>query len=85
MKQPHDFVTISANAPDAGYAYVFLSNEHATNVEVFFDDVSMSVLPSAIVGVDDYYPFGMAYNSHQRSNTYDQNFKFQGQGTMLMI
>lgn len=79
VKQPHDLVTVTANAPDAGYAFVFLSNEHTTLVDVYFDDVSMSVLPSAIVSVDDYYPFGMVYNSHQRSDTYDQSFKFQGQ------
>ncbi len=32
IKGPHDFVTVTANAPDIGYAYVFVSNEDPNKV-----------------------------------------------------
>jgi RHS repeat-associated protein len=73
-KQPHDLVTATASAPDAGYAYVFLSNEHPKVVEVYFDDVVMSYTPSAIVGVDDYYPFGLSYNKSERPGVFEQKY-----------
>jgi hypothetical protein len=78
VKQPHDLVTISAKAPEAGYAYVFVSNEHPTFVDIYFDDVTFSNTPCPIVSTDDYYPFGLTFNSYQRENSVPNKFKFGG-------
>ncbi len=79
VKQPpHDLVGVTAKAPAAGYAYVFLSNEHPTYVDVYFDDVTASVTPSMVVQVEDYYPFGLVSGSYQRETSLQQNYKYNG-------
>ncbi|WP_165824046.1 Ig-like domain-containing protein [Pseudochryseolinea flava] len=78
VKGPHDLIEISAKAPEAGYAYVFLSNEHYNHVDVYFDDVTFAIKPSAIESVNDYYPFGLTYNSYSRESSTKQNFLYNG-------
>jgi RHS repeat-associated protein len=79
VKQPpHDLLSATYTAKQGGYAYIFVSNEHSTYVDVYFDDVSVAHTPSAIVGMDDYYPFGLAFNSYQRENAVKQNYLYNG-------
>ena len=77
---PHDLLSKTAKAPVAGYALVFLSNEHPKFVDAYFDDVTFSVTPSMVVGVDDYYPFGLSISgqSYSRENSTPQDFKYNG-------
>jgi RHS repeat-associated protein len=78
IKQPpHDLISVTAKAPDAGYAYVFLSNEHFTFVDAYFDDASFTHTPSQVISVSDYYPFGLAYNAQERT-PYEQRFGYNG-------
>lgn len=73
VKQPpHDLVTVTAKAPEAGYAYVFLSNEHYYFVDTYFDDATFSTTPSAIVSTSDYFPFGLSYNTGERQGGLEQ-------------
>jgi RHS repeat-associated protein len=68
---------------EAGYAYVFISNEHPTQADVYFDDVKMSYTPSRVIQQSEYYPFGMqTANSWTRENTTGNNFLGNG-GTEL--
>ena len=79
VKQPpHDVMTVSAKAPEAGYAYVFVSNEHPFYVDVYFDDVTLSQTPSPIVGVSDYFPFGLSYNAGERAGALEQKYMYNG-------
>ncbi|HTF16988.1 MAG TPA: RHS repeat-associated core domain-containing protein, partial [Chryseolinea sp.] len=79
VKQPpHDVMTVTAKAPEAGYAYVFLSNEHPFYVDVYYDDVTISHTPSPIVGVSDFFPFGLSYNSGERSGALEQKYMYKG-------
>lgn len=64
---------------EPGYVYIYLSNENETPVEVFFDDFEVEHIKSPVVQMDDYYPFGLTYNSYQRENSLKPWFKFQGQ------
>jgi RHS repeat-associated protein len=75
----HEKLSGSVQITQPGYVYVFLSNEEMTPVEVYFDDFKVEHVKSPIVQMDDYYPFGLAFNSYQRENSVDQKFKFQGQ------
>lgn len=59
--------------------YIYLSNENETTVEVFFDDFTVSHTKSPVVQADDYYPFGLTFNSYQRENATPNRWKFQGQ------
>ncbi|MFM7430999.1 MAG: RHS repeat-associated core domain-containing protein, partial [Flammeovirgaceae bacterium] len=63
---------------EAGYMYIWLSNENATPVEVYFDDFKVTHTKSPVVASDDYYPFGLAFNSYSRENTTPQDYKYNG-------
>ncbi|HTF16981.1 MAG TPA: RHS repeat-associated core domain-containing protein, partial [Chryseolinea sp.] len=79
VKQPpHDVMTVTAKAPEAGYAYVFVSNEHPFYVDLYFDDVTVSHTPSSIVGVSDYFPFGLSYNAGERAGAFEQKYMYNG-------
>jgi RHS repeat-associated protein len=49
-----------------GYLMVFLSNESDQSVEVFWDDFRVGHHYNAVLQADDYYPFGLTFNSYQR-------------------
>ena len=74
----HELLSISAKAPEAGYAFVFVSNEHFKNVDVYFDDVTVSHTPSQIVSTSDYFPFGLSYNSMERTGSLEQKYLYNG-------
>ncbi len=63
----------------AGYAYIWISNENLTPVEVYFDDFKVTHIKSPVVQSDDYYPFGLTFNSYSRENSVPNKIKFQGQ------
>jgi RHS repeat-associated protein len=62
----------------AGYVYIFLSNEETTPVDIYFDDFKVTHVKSPVVQMDDYYPFGLAFNSYSRENSLKQDFKYNG-------
>lgn len=57
----------------AGYVYIYLSNENETPVEVYFDDFKVEHEKSPVVQMEDYYPFGLTFNYYQRENSLEQN------------
>src|SRR5690606_16258043 len=63
---------------EAGYMYIYLSNESEYLVDVFFDDLRVKHTKSPIVQQDDYYPFGLQFNSYQRENSVDQKYLYNG-------
>jgi RHS repeat-associated protein len=58
--------------------YIYLSNENETPVEVFFDDFRVEHIKSPVVQLEDYYPFGLTFNSYSRENTTPQDYKYNG-------
>jgi hypothetical protein len=54
---------------EPGYVYMFLSNEESTPIEVYFDDLKVDHIKSPVIQSDDYYAFGLAFNSYQRENS----------------
>jgi RHS repeat-associated protein len=49
-------------------------------VEVYFDDFKVEHVKSPVIQSDDYYPFGLRYNSYSRENSLINKSKlFQGQ------
>jgi RHS repeat-associated protein len=66
----------------AGYVYLYLSNDNAAlggnAVEVFFDDFTVEHVKSPVVQQDDYYPFGLAFNSYSGENTTPNKYKYNG-------
>ena len=79
VKAPHGLLFTDKIVTQAGYAFVFLSNENPTQVDVYFDDLKITHAKSPVIQMDDYYPFGLTFNSYQRENSVKNKFKFQGQ------
>jgi RHS repeat-associated protein len=63
---------------EPGYAYIYVSNEHPTLLDVYFDDVEITHTLSPVVQMSDYYPFGMVSQSYQRENSVGQKYLFNG-------
>jgi RHS repeat-associated protein len=61
-----------------GYVYIWLSNENPTPVEVYFDDFKVTQVKSPVIQQDDYYAFGLTFNSYSRENSVAQDFKYNG-------
>jgi RHS repeat-associated protein len=76
----HERLFGSLTVDQPGYVYIYLSNEEATNpYEVYFDQFSVCNTKSPVIQTDDYYPFGLTYNSYTRENSVANDIKFQGQ------
>ncbi|HTF16569.1 MAG TPA: Ig-like domain-containing protein, partial [Chryseolinea sp.] len=78
-KTAHDELIAEITARQAGYVYVFLSNEEPFELQVGFDDFEVGHRQSGVVQLEEYYPFGLTFNSYQRENSVANRFKFQGQ------
>jgi len=80
---PHEKLSKQLTIKEAGYVYIYLSNDNValggSQVEVYFDDFKVEQIKSPVIQAEDYYPFGLVFNSYQRENSVDQKFKFQGQ------
>ncbi|HNR75391.1 MAG TPA: RHS repeat-associated core domain-containing protein [Cyclobacteriaceae bacterium] len=61
-----------------GYVYIYLSNENTTPVEVFFDEFKVTHTKSPVIQMDDYYPFGLAFNSYSRENSTPNQYLYNG-------
>jgi RHS repeat-associated protein len=55
----HDHMVKEYTVKQAGYAYMYVSNENPTLVDVYFDDVKMTYTPGNVLQYSEYYPFGM--------------------------
>ena len=77
--RPFDSLYAEIPITQAGYVYIYLSNDSQDPVEVYFDDFTVEHVKSPIIQMDDYYPFGLTYNSYQRENAVPNRWKFQGQ------
>ena len=58
--------------------YIYLSNENTTPVEVFFDEFKVTHTKSPVIQMDDYYPFGLAFNSYSRENSTPNQYLYNG-------
>jgi len=77
---PHErvFNTDPILITQPGYVYIYLSNESPTTVEVYFDDFKVTQVKSPVIQTDDYYPFGLAFNSYSRENSTPNDYKYNG-------
>jgi RHS repeat-associated protein len=82
-KAPHEYLSSEYVVREAGYAYMYVSNDSPTLVEAYFDDVVMTYTPGNIVQYNEYYPFGLqTATSWTRENSTGNNFLYNG-GTEL--
>ncbi|MFY0651641.1 MAG: peptidoglycan DD-metalloendopeptidase family protein [Cyclobacteriaceae bacterium] len=62
----------------AGFIYIYVSNESNSSNYVFFDNLDIAISESPVLETTDYYPFGLTFNSYTKPGTIDQNFKYNG-------
>jgi RHS repeat-associated protein len=79
---PHEKLEHEITIDQPGYIYVYLSNDNVAlggdPVEVFFDDFLVKHIKSRIVQSNDYYGFGLTFNSYSRENSVPQNYLYNG-------
>jgi RHS repeat-associated protein len=77
---PHERIAPNSDVviDQAGYAYIYLSNENESPVEVYFDDFKVEHVKSPVISSQDYYPFGLTFNSYQRENALNNLYQFNG-------
>lgn len=56
---PFDHLEREVTIQEEGYAYVYLSNESPTFVDIFFDDATITHTPTNVIQYNEYYPFGL--------------------------
>ena len=64
--------------PQDGYIMIFVSNESESLTEVYFDDLMINHHKTEVVQADDYYPFGLTFNSYTKDFSQAQNYKYNG-------
>ena len=77
---PHEKLEMpEVTIEEAGYVYIYFSNENETFVEVYFDDFSVTHTPTNIVQYNEYYPFGLqTVNSWSREEVMPNAFLYNG-------
>ncbi len=82
--------TPSISITEPGYVYIYVSNEDlAAPKDVFLacpdeafrgigDDFSVTQVKTPIVQVEDYYPFGLTFNSYQRDSSMPDQYLYNG-------
>jgi RHS repeat-associated protein len=67
---------------EPGYVYFYLSNDNValggSPVEVYFDDFRVEHVTSPVVQVEDYYPFGLTFNSYRSESSVPNQFQYNG-------
>ncbi|MFD2034506.1 RHS repeat-associated core domain-containing protein [Belliella marina] len=76
--KPHEKLSQEVVANEAGYFYIYLSNDSNTGSEAFFDDFTIMTSESYIVQQIDYYPYGMIARNNVRTGDKTTNDLFQG-------
>ncbi len=61
-----------------GYLIAYLSNESNTTSYVHFDNFKVTQGKTNVVQTDDYYPFGLTFNSSTRTPSTFNRFKYNG-------
>ncbi|WP_221417907.1 hypothetical protein [Fulvivirga kasyanovii] len=75
---PYDELRIeNFEIPQNGHILVYVSNEGSLT-DIYFDDLEIQINESPVVQSDDYYPFGLQFNSYQRVTAKKNDFKYNG-------
>ncbi len=58
--------------------FTYLSHEESENIDVYFDDFTLALVAGPVIQVDDYYPYGMAFNHELLANEVLNRYLYQG-------
>gem|GEM_PF-5494688 len=77
VKAAHQYINWEMTVTQPGHAFVFLSNESATQVDVYFDDLTITHTQSPYVAGSDFYPFGLTMDGEEIT---DEPYRYAYQG-----
>jgi RHS repeat-associated protein len=60
------------------YLVIFVSNESERPKEVYFHDLRIHHHKTELIQADDYYPFGLTFNSYTKEESMGQKYKYNG-------
>jgi hypothetical protein len=71
---------ITKPVEQAGFIYIYLSNESHTTHDVYFDDLRITHTKSKILQEDHYYPFGLSISALSSTGPLSKpnQFKYNG-------
>nr|MDQ3396142.1 RHS repeat-associated core domain-containing protein [Bacteroidota bacterium] len=76
-KAAHNLMQINNfEAKEKGYIIIYLSNESTKLTEVYFDELKITLNEHAVIQGDDYYPFGLSFNSFRRGTNTENKFLY---------
>jgi RHS repeat-associated protein len=79
---PHELLSKELTIKKPGYVYLYLSNDNmalgGSQVEVYFDDFNVEHTKSPVIQSDEYYPFGLTFNSYQQENSLQNDYQYNG-------
>jgi len=70
------YITASYTVKEAGYAYLYISNEQPVQTDVYFDDVKMTYTPTNVIQYNEYYPFGLQTSTSWTRTSSKNNFLY---------
>lgn len=71
-------ITLDFAPEEEGYLMVYVANQTAENIDVFFDQMAVEHTSGPIIRVDDYYPFGMAFNTGTLAGALTNKYLYNG-------
>ncbi len=83
VKDAFDHLQQEVTIKEEGYAYIYLSNESPTLIDIFFDDVTVTHTKSRVIQYNEYYPFGLQTSSSWTRESTTGNRFLYNQGSEL--
>ncbi|HTE31897.1 MAG TPA: hypothetical protein VK666_16060, partial [Chryseolinea sp.] len=78
----HDLLETELAISESGYVYLYVSNDHyeleGEVLEVYFDDFRIEHIKSPVIQSEDFYPFGLSFNSFNRENSLINKYLYNG-------
>src|SRR5699024_444495 len=74
----HEKLVMEINVTEPGYLFTNLSHNAPENVEVYFDDYTVTHEHGPIVQVQDFYPYGLAFNGNIKDHAVLNKYLYQG-------
>jgi hypothetical protein len=74
----HEMLSAEIPITNAGFVYVYLSNENESIVEVYYDEFTVSLTKSPVINSTDLYPYGAPALSYSRENSLKQDKLLNG-------
>ncbi|MFN9501710.1 MAG: RHS repeat-associated core domain-containing protein, partial [Chryseotalea sp.] len=78
VKQPHQKLQRQIVADEPGFVYIYVSNEGYQIQDIYFDDMVIKHSYTQVHQEENYYPFGLTFNSYQSQNFLEQKFTYNG-------